>query len=135
MMIHILYNGTKILANNDGVPVSIPEYWKPPSTILDDIQAAFVDGHWEPIPDPELPPPEPDWTTFNATMLQNPDWQSWTALLPLQLVMGIVSASTLKHIEEVQSGLAIAYQISDPGPAFKAEWQSIADANHVPIIF
>lgn len=68
-MILIHYAGLKIPANNDGTLISPPTYWG--QEIFDGIAAAFANGDYVTIPEPEPSEPEPDWEGF-LTLFYNP---------------------------------------------------------------
>lgn len=147
-MIKILY-GTGVIANNDGTPVNPPSYWS--DEIQAGIQATFELGEgvgWEPIPDSEPPPPDPDWTTFNLTLIppapgSQTTFETWLDQFKIQHQAPLASAAGLGNLGETQrlydSFKAISQDESTPQtpptPEQIAEWQAVADACHIPIRF
>jgi hypothetical protein len=132
-MIYILYLDSKILAEDDGTVVDPMFNWGP--DIMAGIQAAFEAGEWEPVPDPVPPLPEPDWTAFNTAMLSDSDWNTWITQNPL-LTSATTTASLNQDSELLQATLKTAIAVlGQPDSVADQRWQSIADANFIPIQF
>jgi len=100
------------------------------------------------IPDPEPPPPAPDWLSFNLTLIppapgSQTSFEMWLEQFKIQHQSPLVSAAGLGHLEETQRLYDSLKAISQDGSTPQApptaeqiaEWQGIADANHVPLRF
>jgi len=134
-MIRILY-GAGIPAKDDGTPINPPSYWTP--EILEGIAQAFVDGQWEPIPDPEPLPPPPDWLSFNLAMIPpttESTFEVWLGQFKEPYRAALAVASSEGNTERVQGQYEILKDLASPTAEQITEWQGIADANHVPLRF
>ena len=122
----------------DGAP-NISGFTDPTLSVLQQSWAAFLESgqEIEVIPDPVQPPPspEPDWTAFNTAMLSDPDWSPWITQNSL-LMAATTSASMSRNAPELQTTLETAISVlGQPDPVAAQRWQSIADANSIPIRF
>ena len=91
----------------------------------------------EVIPDllPPAPEPEPDWTAFNTAMLLDPDWTPWITQHPL-LSSATTTFSVTGDAGQLQTTIETAISVlGAPDSVAAQRWQSIADANHIPIQF
>ena len=100
------------------------------------------------IPDPEPPPPEPDWTNFNLSLIppeagSQTSFELWLSQFKFSYQAPLTAAAGLGDLGETQRIYDSLKAISsDPNttlvpPTIEqiAEWQGIADANHVPMRF
>lgn len=95
-----------------------------------------------PLPaDPEpAPPPTPEWEAFNIAFLADTDWQTISAQLPSQVLMGVAASAATANPSALQSAYNIAKgvmaQAGQTIPETTLEsWQAIADSHHIPIAF
>ncbi|MEA5447328.1 hypothetical protein VB780_02025 [Leptolyngbya sp. CCNP1308] len=101
------------------------------------LQAAYDAGDWEDFtpPEPEPEPAPPNWSDFRLTLMVDTGFRDWAATLPadwredLKLAAIATNATALQGIYD---HLATYYP---PAPAAAAEWQAIAAANNIPVVF
>lgn len=138
-MIYIRYSGSKVLAEDNGTPVSPPKYWldDPDQTILKGLAAAYALGEgvgWERIPDPTEPEPEPDWLGFNTEMFLDKDWSSY--INPPMLMAAATSAALSRDVAQLHYCLELAYQtVGEPSEAARTRWNNLAKRFHIGVTF
>lgn len=131
-MIYILYGGSRIPAEDNGIPIDPPAYWTP--EILEGIAQAFADGHWEPVPEPTPLPPEPDWVGFNTEMFLDKDWSSY--INPPMLMAAATSAALSRDVAQLHYCLELAYQtVGEPSEAARTRWNNLAQRFHIGVTF
>lgn len=136
-MYKLIYNSNSIKRISDGAII-------PPATLNIDYQAylAWVDeGN---VPEPaDIPPalePAPEWVEFNNALLADATWNTLSEQLPVQILIGVVSASVAGNTASLQFALdtakAVMASLGTPIPAEAlAGWQAIADLHYIPITF
>lgn len=101
------------------------------------LQAAYDEGHWEHYtpPEPEPEPPPPNWTEFRLALMVNPAFRAWGQTLPDDWREDLKGCAILANSEALQGTYNHLVTYSPPAPEAAAEWQAIADANHIPVTF
>ncbi|MBW4486122.1 MAG: hypothetical protein KME14_26665 [Tildeniella torsiva UHER 1998/13D] len=115
---------------------AIATYSGSPATVAA-LQAAYDAGQWQPYtpPEPEPEPPGPDWQNFRLALMVNSAFRAWAATLPADWREDLKSCAILCNVEALQSTYTYLASLYPPGPAASAEWQAIADATHIPVMF
>lgn len=98
----------------------------------------YVDPNPQPIP--PTPEPSPQWVEFNNALLADAAWGALSEQLPVQILIGIVSASVAGNPASLQFALdtakTVMASLGTPIPVEAlADWQVIADLHNIPIIF
>lgn len=109
----------------------------PTLSVLQQAWQDFLDSGQELkiVPDPPPPLPEPDWTAFNTAMLLDSDWTPWITQHPL-LSSATTTFSVTGDAGQLQTTIKTAVAVlGAPDSVAAQRWQSIADANHIPIQF
>jgi len=109
-------------------------------TIRESAWQAFLDSgeELEIIPDPEPPLPNPDWLSFNLTMIPpttESTFEVWLGQFKEPYRVALVAASSQGDTERVQAQYELLKNQIPPTAEQIAEWQGIADASHVPVSF
>lgn len=116
-------------------------------TIPENSTAKWTGSDWlyEAIPEPEPEPepsndPAPEWVDFNNALLADATWGALSEQLPVQVLIGIVSASVAGNPVALQFALdtakTVMASLGTPIPVEAlAGWQAIADLHYIPITF
>lgn len=123
---------------------------EPTLSVLQKAWQDFLDSgeELEIISDPEPPSPAPDWTNFNLSLIppeagSQTSFELWLSQFKFSYQAPLTAAAGLGDLGETQRIYDSLKAISsDPNttlvpPTIEqiAEWQGIADANHVPMRF
>ena len=113
---------------------------EPTLGVLQETWQAFLDSgeELEVIPDPEPPPSSPDWLSFNLAMIPptaESTFEVWLGQFKEPYRAALAVASSEGNTERVQGQYEILKDLAPPTAEQIAEWQGIADANHVPLRF
>ena len=142
-------NSTTLFLESPGATTAVPwvdnapdfsGFIEPSLGVLQSSWQAFLDSgeELEIIPDPEPPPPEPDWLSFNLAMIPptvESTFEVWLNQFKEPYRAALAVASSEGNAERVQGQYNILKDLASPTAEQIAEWQGIADANHVPLRF
>ena len=89
---------------------------------------------------PPTPESSPEWVEFNNVLLVDATWNALSAQLPVQVLIGIVSASVAGNPASLQFALdtakTVMASLGTPIPVEAlAGWQLIADLHNIPVTF
>ncbi|MBE9157689.1 hypothetical protein IQ265_12755 [Nodosilinea sp. LEGE 06152] len=106
------------------------------ATLLEEYAA----GRWEPYTPPELAPEPisaalPDWPAFRLALLKSATFRAWSEALPATWREDLKLAAIAANEEALQGIYNLLVEQSSPDGTAAAEWQAIADANHIPLTF
>jgi hypothetical protein len=101
------------------------------------LQAAYDAGQWEPYtpPEPEPPPPTPNWQDFRLALMVHTGFRDWAATLPADWREDLKACAILANEEALQGTYNHLVNFYPPPPEAAAEWQQIAAANHISVVF
>lgn len=80
-------------------------------------------------------PPNPSWSDFRLALMVNSTFRAWAATLPADWREDLKTCAILCNVEALQTTYNHLASIYPPDQAAAAEWQQIADANHIPTTF
>lgn len=138
-------NSTTLFLVSPGATTLIPwvnngpdfsAFTEPTLSVLQKAWQDFLDSgeELEIIPDPEPPPPAPDWTGFNLAMVGS-SFTDWLSTFPEAYRVAAIQASANRNLEQLQSFYDLLVQTKKPLSSETAEWRSVADQFNVPMKF
>lgn len=96
---------------------------------------AYADGQWEDYTAPPVEAPEPNPALFRAALAQTESWLGWASTLPSVGYTNLTIAAAQNNWAEAQLIYDRLVDNSLPPTGAAADWQALADANGIPIIF
>lgn len=131
------------LTNSEGIKRLLDGAFIPPVSSNPDWQdyQDWLSSGNTPAPADIIPEPVmPDWEGFNIAFLADPDWQTVSAQLPLQVLMGVAASAATANLGGLQSAYniakgAMAQAGQLPPQATLDSWQAIADAHNIALTF
>lgn len=111
---------------------AIATYSTDPTTIAL-VQAAYDTGNWVELP--AAVAIAPDWSTFRIVLMTSTTFRAWAATLPDDWREDLKLVAIAANLEALQAIYNNLKQQHMPGLDSIAEWQAIADANGIAVVF